>query len=73
MAFDENTRIGVIPSVYDTLKYLTELVTRRRFSEIILSHGILSYSSFCANIYSKNFLLSVPALGHVTAKNYIEY
>ena len=67
----------VLPSVYDTLKYFTETVTPRTFSKVILSHSFIlshsSHSSFCGNILSKNFLLFVPAFGHVDVKNFIEY
>ena len=51
MAFEENTIVCVPLSVYDTLKYFTETVTPGTFSTIILSHSILSYSSFCEKIY----------------------
>ena len=60
-------------SVYDELKYFTETMIPRAFLKIILSHSFLSYSSFCVNIFSKNFLLFVPPFGHVTVKNFIEY
>ena len=59
--------------VYDELKNFTEAVTPRTFSKVILSHSILSYSSFCVNMFSKNILLFVPTFGHVTVKNFIEY
>ena len=58
----KNTRICVRPFVHDELKHFTETVTPRTFSEIILSHSFLSYSSFCVNIFSKNFLLFVLRL-----------
>ena len=70
MAFDEKC---VPPSIYDTLKNFIETVTPRTFSKIILSHSILSNSSFCSNIFSKNFLLFVPTFGHVAVKKFIEY
>ena len=53
----KNKRVCVHPSVYDALKYFTETVTPIIFSKIILSDSFLSYSSFCVNIFSKNFLL----------------
>ena len=68
-----NTRVCVPTSVYDTLKYFTERVTPKSFSEVFLSHSFLSYSSYCVNIFSKIFLLLVPATDHITVKNYIEY
>ena len=73
MVFTKNTRVCVHPSVYDALKYFTETVTPRAFFKIILSHSVLSYSSFCVNIFSKIFLLFVSPFGHVTVKNFIEY
>ena len=69
----KNTRVSVHPSVNDTLKYFTETLTHITFSKIILSHSFLSHSSFCVNIFSKIFLLFVPASGHVIVKNFIEY
>ena len=69
----KNTRVCVPRSVYDALKYFTETLTPRTFSKIILSHSFLSHSSFCVNIFSKNFLLFVPAFGHVTVNNFIEF
>ena len=44
------------------LKYFTEMMTGRTFSRIILSHSVLSYSSFCVNMFSENILLLVPCL-----------
>ena len=73
MTFDENTRVCIPPSVYDALKYFSETVTPRIFSKFILSHSILSYNNFYVNIFSRNFLLFVPAFGHVAVKNFIEY
>ena len=73
MALTKNSRVCVPPFDYDTLKYFTETVKRRIFSKIILRHSILSYSSFCVNIFSKNFLLFVTVFGHVAVKNFIEY
>ena len=58
----KNTRICVRPSIHDALKHFTETMTPRTFSDIILSHSFLSYSSFCVNIFSKNFLLFVLRL-----------
>ena len=58
----KNARGCVYPSVYDALSYFTETVTPRKFSKIILSHNFLSYSSFCVNTFSKNFLLFVLLL-----------
>ena len=69
----KNTRVCVHPSVYDALKYFTETVTPRTFSKIVLPHNFLSCSSFCVNIFSKSFLLFVPAFVHVTVKNFIGY
>ena len=60
MAFHEKNKILFLPSVYDALKYFTETVTPTTFSKIILFHSFLSYSSFCVNIFSKNYLLFVP-------------
>ena len=62
------TRVCVHPSVYDALKYFTEMVTPRTFPKIILPHSFLSDSSFCAYIFSKNFLLFALAFGLVTVK-----
>ena len=67
------TRVCAHPSVYNALKYSTETVTPRTFSKIVMSHSFLSYSSFCVNIFSKNFLLFMLAFGHVTVKNVIEH
>ena len=69
----KNTRVCIPPSVYDALKYFTETVTPRTFSKFILPHCILSYNSFYVNMFSRNFLLCVPAFGHVSVKNFIEY
>ena len=65
-------RVCVPPSVYDALKYFIETVASRTFSKIILSHSILSYSSFCGNIFFKNFLLFVLAFGHVAVKKLLD-
>ena len=73
MAFKKKYGVCVHPSVYDALKYFTETVTPGTFSKIILSPSLLSYSSFCVNIFSKTFLLFVPTFGHVTVKKFIEY
>ena len=67
-----NTRVGVPPSVYDASKYFTESLTRRTFSKIIFPHYFRPYSIFCVNLFSKNFLLFVPAFSHVAVKNFIE-
>ena len=66
-------RVCVPPSVYHKLKYFTETVTPRTFPKIFFCPSFLSYSSFCVNKFSKNFLLFVPAFGHVTVKDFIEY
>ena len=68
MAFNERMRVRVHPSVYDALKYLTQTVTPRTFSKIILSHSFLSYGSFCVNIFS----IICATLCHVTVKTLIE-
>ena len=72
MVFDEKC-VCVPPSVYDALKYFTETVTPRTFSKINFSHNIFSHRNFCVNIFSKSFLLFVPAFDHVAVKNFIEY
>ena len=69
----KNRRVYVPPPVYDTLKYFTETAILRTCSKIILSHSFHSYSSFCVNILSQNFLLFVSMFGHVTVKNVMEY
>ena len=64
---------SVPPSVYDALKCFTETVTPRTFSKFILSYSFLPYSSFCINLFSKNFVLFVPTFGYVTVKKLTEY
>ena len=64
----KNTRVCAPLSVYDALKYFTGTVTPRTFSKLIFSHSFLSYSSFCVNTFSKNFLLLAFAFGHVTVR-----
>ena len=72
IAFEEKYK-SLCFSVYGALKYSPETVTLRICSKITLSHSILSYSSFCVNIFPKFFLLFVSALGQVSVKNFIEY
>ena len=68
----KNTIVLVSSSVYDALKYFTETITPRTFSNIILSHSFFSYGSLCVNIFSKIFLLFEPAIDYVAVKIFIE-
>ena len=68
----KNTRVCVPPCIHDIFEHFHETVTHRTFSKIILSYNFLSYSSFCVNILSKNFLLFAPVFGYGAVKVFNE-